>query len=119
MVRGVVWAVLAFVLLVAEETVVDLKLQRDCFSCHQAQKVPSEFIYRRYLTTYSSTDTVKKKLFDYLKHPSRQRSVMPPQFFGKYVVKAPILLDDEMLKERIDEYMQFYDIGKKLYVPSE
>ena len=101
------------------ETTVDSPLQEDCLACHEAQKVPSEFIYRRYLMKYSSKDTVKEKLFSYIKAPSQNNSVMPPQFFGKYVVKELTELDDGTLKERIDDYIKFYDVSKKLFVPNQ
>ncbi len=91
-------------------------LEKDCLACHQEQKIPSEFIYRRYLMKYSSKETIRKKLFSYLKSPSQQNSVMPPQFFGKYVVKEPTQLSDEILQKRIDDYIRLYDVGQKLFI---
>ncbi len=101
------------------DTVANLPLQRDCFDCHQAQKVSSEFIYRRYLMKYSSKDTIRERLFLYLKAPSQHNSVMPPQFFGKYVVKEPTQLNDKILKERINDYIRFYDVSQKLFIPND
>ncbi len=106
-------------LILQADTVANLPLQRDCFDCHQTQKVSSEFIYRRYLMKYSSKDTIRERLFLYLKAPSQHNSVMPPQFFGKYVVKEPTQLNDETLKKRIDDYIRFYDVSKKLFIPNE
>ena len=94
----------------------DSGLEKDCLACHQEQKIPSEFIYRRYLMKYSSKETIRQKLFSYLKSPSQQNSVMPPQFFGKYVVKEPTRLSDEILKKRIDDYIKLYDVGQKLFI---
>ena len=116
MVKQILLCTIALFPLQADTTIVDLPLQRDCLACHQTQKVPSEFIYRRYLMRYSSKDTIRERLFSYLKAPTQHSSVMPPQFFGKYIVKESTLLSDEILKERIDEYIRFYDVGKKLFI---
>ena len=93
------------------------KLVEDkCISCHQAQSIPSEMIYRRYLLKYSSKDTIRDKIYRYLRSPSTQDSIMPPQFFSKFPLKEPIEIDERELKGLIDRYIDYFDISHKLYI---
>jgi hypothetical protein len=101
------------------ETVSEEKLQRQCVACHEQQKIPSETIYRRYLLKYSSKDTIKHKMFDYLRHPSPGRSIMPPQFFSKFSTKPPSELDEKELKALVDAYVKHFDITPKLRIVPE
>ena len=94
-------------------------LERECFECHRAQKIPSEATYRRYLLKYSSKETIREKMFIYLKAPSEERSIMPRQFFSKYPIKEVSQLKEEALRKRIDEYVDYFDINKKLFIPEE
>ncbi len=119
MVKPILLFILSLFTLSADSPLPSPELKRDCLLCHQEQKIPSEFIYRRYLMKYSSKETIKKRLFTYLQSPAQKNSIMPPQFFGKYMVKEPVLLKDEILKERIDAFIQFYDISRKIYVPNK
>lgn len=94
-------------------------LERECFECHRAQKIPSEATYRRYLLKYSSKETIKEKMFIYLKSPSKERSIMPLQFFSKYPIKEASQLKEEVLRKRIDEYTDYFDINKRLFIPAD
>ena len=94
-------------------------LQSECLQCHDQQKIPSEAIYRRYLLKYSSKALMKKKIFSYLRDPSEKKSIMPPQFFRKFSVKEASDLDDESLQQRVDAYINYFDIDKKLIVLPE
>jgi len=44
---------------------------------------------------------------------------MPPQFFDKFPPKEPNKLTQERLQQRVDEYILYFDINKKLYTPKE
>jgi len=92
------------------------RLQQDCFRCHEEQKIPSEAIYRRYLLKYSSRDTIRKKMFEYLRHPSVQQSIMPQPFFNKFTIKEPSELEKRELQELIDAYVARFDVAGKLRV---
>ena len=94
-------------------------LERECLRCHTVQKIPSEAIYRRYLLKYSSKETIRQKMFSYLKSPSEEKSIMPPQFFGKFPLAGRLELDDTILHQRIDDYIDYFDINKKLYIPAD
>jgi len=92
-------------------------LSQTCLKCHQKQQIPSELIYRKYLIKYSSIKTIKKKMFNYLKNPKRENSIMPKQFFLKFPMKKRVDLNDTLLSKRIKEYIDFYDVRKKLVLP--
>lgn len=92
-------------------------LQKNCISCHVKQQIPSELIYRRYLTQYSTHNVIKQKLFDYLKAPNKESSIMPKQFFLKFPTKEALHLNDTDLNTSIDAYLEYFDIRKKLVLP--
>jgi len=93
-------------------------LQKACLFCHQAQQIPSEMIYRRYLMRYSSKETIKKKITAYLKHPSTDTSIMPAPFFRKFPIKKATALDDKTLERMVEAYIAHFDVkGKVIIVP--
>ena len=86
-------------------------LKTKCLKCHMEQKIPSELIYRRYLLYYSSKDTIRGKMYHYLKNPKKENSIMPRQFFLKFPMKRKVDINSTQL---IDEYMDFFDIKARL-----
>ncbi len=92
-------------------------LDKKCLSCHQKQQIPSELIYKRYLLKYSTKQAMQKEIFDYLKHPSKKNSIMPPQFFLKFPMKEESSLQDKKLQKLIEAFLQRYDIKKRLVIP--
>jgi hypothetical protein len=95
------------------------ELERECLRCHTAQKIPSEAIYRRYLLKYSSKEMIRGKMFSFLRSPSVKKSIMPPQFFSKFPLTGRSELNDESLRQRIDEYVDYFDVNPRLYVLPE
>ena len=89
-------------------------LENDCLSCHKAQQIPSQLIYRRYLMKYSTEVRIEDAIFSYLKNPQKSRSIMPPQFFLKFPMKEALELEDERLHKNIKSYLEAFDIKKKL-----
>jgi hypothetical protein len=89
-------------------------LQKNCMECHIKQKIPSELIYRRYLLKHSTHSAIKEQLMLYFKAPSRKTSIMPKQFFLKFPEKEALDLNETVLEESIDAYLDYFDIRKKL-----
>ena len=89
-------------------------LEKNCLSCHRAQQVPSELIYRRYLMRYSTKEAMEKAIFAYVKNPTKQSSIMPLQFFLKFPMKEENSLENKVLKSMIKGYVEHFDIKKKL-----
>jgi hypothetical protein len=92
-------------------------IQNNCLECHMKQKIPSELIYRRYLLKYSTNKNIKRRLFNYLKEPDKESSIMPKQFFLKFPQKKALNLDDATLSKSIDVYLDYFDVKKKLVLP--
>jgi len=89
-------------------------LQNNCFNCHQQYKIPNKLIYQRYLAKYSTEDRMKNAIYYYLKNPKIKNTIMPPEFFSKFPLKKPLILDGEMLRKSIDAYLTFFNVKKKL-----
>ena len=92
-------------------------LKENCLNCHQEQKIPSELIYRRYLLKYSTHTAIQQTLFEYLKNPTKETSIMPKQFFLKFPEKKALDLNETALQESIEEYLDYFDVGEKLVLP--
>lgn len=116
MVKTLLVISLSFTLLIAKTPTTPL-LQTNCMNCHVQQKVPSELIYRRYLSKYSTHVTIKKALLIYLKTPKKENSIMPKQFFLKFPKKEAMDLNNTELNKSIDAYLDYFDVKKKLVLP--
>ena len=73
-------------------------------------------IYRRYLMKYSSKDIIKQRIFEYLKAPAKDISIMPPQFFSRFPLKDTSNLSGTALRKLANEFVEYYDIGKKIVI---
>lgn len=88
--------------------------ESNCVSCHKKLAVSIDKFFYRYLLKYSSQTQVKTKIFNYLKTPSKEETVMVESFIKKYGIKNPSTLDDDLLKKAIDIYWDKYKIFGKL-----
>jgi len=91
-------------------------LEQDCLSCHKVQQIPSQLIYRRYLMRYSTAKSIEIAMAKYLKHPKKENSIMPPQFFLKFPMKEKLQLDDTLLRTNIREYLKKFDIREHIII---
>jgi len=94
-------------------------LQQSCIHCHQVQKIPSDMIYRKYLLKYSTKQNISKAMYNYIKSPSPQTSIMPKPFFSKFPVKPLLNIEDSELKKLIELYIDRYDVKRKLILSQE
>ena len=92
----------------------ETSLEKNCLSCHIKEKIPSELIYRRYLTRYSTHRAIKSTLLSYLKNPKKRDSIMPKQFFLKFPEKKFVDLNSSLLEKNIDDYIDYFDLKKQL-----
>ncbi len=88
--------------------------QQQCLNCHQEQQIPNALIYKRYLMRYSTHKRMEEAMFAYLKDPKKEYSIMPTPFFSKFPMKKNLGLDDDTLLRNIREYLDTFDIKKKL-----
>ncbi len=86
----------------------------NCVGCHKRMPVSIDKYFYRYLLKYSSEKDVKKALFDYLKNPQKEKSVMPEEFIQRFKIKKKSNLTDKKLKKAIDDYWDIYKIFGKL-----
>ncbi len=93
------------------------QFQKKCLECHKKEQIPNELIYRRYLMTYSTQEEMKNVIFNYLKDPKKENSIMPPPFFFKFPMKEALKLDDETLERNIRAFLDTFDVKKKLVLP--
>ncbi len=92
----------------------DPVLERDCLGCHREQRLPDNLIDRRYLLRYSSARRMERALVAYLRHPTRQTSIMPSEFFLRFPMKAPSTLGPKTLRDRVRRYLRAFDVRQKL-----
>lgn len=88
--------------------------EKNCMSCHSKLPVSIDKFFFRYLLKYSSERKVKKKLFDYLKHPSKEETVMVESFIKRFGIKKSTKLNDQQLKKAIDIYWEKYKVFGRL-----
>jgi len=106
--------VLTWSLFATEPTVGNEALEQQCLHCHQEQQIPSNLISKRYLMKYSTDKRIEEAMFEYLKEPKKEHSIMPSPFFSKFPMKEKSLLDDVSLKQNIKVFFQKYNMKKKL-----
>ena len=98
------------------DTQIDKSIDKTCLSCHIQQQIPNGLIYRRYLMQYSTDRRMEEAIFKYLKNPSKETSIMPPQFFLKFPMKEKLQLDDRKLHDSIKKYLKKFDIKEHIII---
>lgn len=91
-------------------------LDDTCLSCHAQQQIPNSLIYKRYLMQYSTDKRMEEAIFNYMKSPSKETSIMPPQFFLKFPMKEKLQLDDLKLHNDIKKYLKRFDIKEHIII---
>lgn len=89
------------------------EFEKNCKSCHFQQK-QLEMFMARYTLKYSSEEKIKKAMFDFIKNPSSQNSVMPSGFLKRWGLKPKTDLSDKEIKKSLNLYYQKYNILKLL-----
>jgi len=85
-----------------------------CAKCHRAKDLPNEVIYKRYLLKYSSNQKIKEAIAHYLKNPKVENTIMPAQFITIFGLKEASTLSDDVLNNYVDEFINRYDIKRKI-----
>lgn len=88
--------------------------QTNCIKCHKKLPVSIDKYFYRYLLKYSSERNVKNAMYEYLKKPSKNMTIMPEAFIKRFGVKKKTKLSDEKLKEALDIYWEKYKVFGKL-----
>lgn len=61
--------------------------ETDCVKCHNRIPVAIDKYFYRYLLKYSSEKEVKKAMFNFLKNPKKEDSLMSESFINRFGVK--------------------------------
>lgn len=88
--------------------------ESNCVKCHNNLPVSIDKYFYRYLLKYSSENAVKKSMFEYLKSPSKDTTIMPEAFINRFGIKKKSKLNDKKLKEALDIYWEKYKVFGKL-----
>lgn len=83
--------------------------ETNCLGCHIANQQLFVFM-QRYTLKYSSETNIKNAMIEFMKNPRIENSIMPRGFLDRFGVKEKTNLDEELLKEAIDEYYIKYNI---------
>ncbi|MDX9742924.1 MAG: hypothetical protein RBT59_03830 [Arcobacteraceae bacterium] len=87
--------------------------EKNCLECHFATEQLKMFL-ERYEEKYGSEKEVKKAIFEYLKNPKKENSIMPNGFLRRFGVKEKSTLSDKELKSTVEIYYQMYAPKYKL-----
>ena len=88
--------------------------ETNCLKCHTKLPVSIDKYFYRYLLKYSSEKDVKKAMFDYMKNPTIEKTIMAESFITRYGIKKKTNLSDDKLMEALDIYWDEYKIFNKL-----
>lgn len=88
--------------------------ENNCVKCHKNLPVSIDKYFYRYLLKYSGEKAVKKAMSDYLKNPTKEKTIMPEAFINRFGVKPKIKLSNEDLDDALDTYWEKYKIFGKL-----
>ncbi|QKF59112.1 hypothetical protein [Aliarcobacter lanthieri] len=88
--------------------------ERNCVTCHNRISVTIDKYFYRYLLEHSSEEEVKKAMFEFLKNPTKEKSLMSEALIKRFGLKKKTKLSDEELKEALDIYWEHYNLFGKL-----
>ena len=88
--------------------------EANCVKCHDKLSLSIDKYFYRYLLKYSSEKDVKDAMFDYLKNPTIEKTIMSESLVKRFGIKKKTKLSDEKLEEALDAYWDRYKIFGKL-----
>lgn len=86
----------------------------NCVRCHNKLPVSIDKYFYRYLLKYSGETAVRKAMKEYLKNPSKEKTIMPDAFVNRFGIKKKTKLNNDQLDEAFNEYWQTYKVFGKL-----
>lgn len=86
----------------------------NCVSCHEKMPVKIDKFFYRYLLKYSSEENLKSALIEYLKNPTKEKTILQEGLQNRFGVKEKTTLSDKNLKKAVDEYWDIYKVFGKL-----
>ena len=90
------------------------EFDKNCFDCH-SQDFKFHIIMNKYTLKFSSEKRIKEAMFNYLREPSLDKSILPLEYIQKFGLKEKSPLDDKTLREMIDIYYEKFNLQSKLF----
>ncbi len=88
--------------------------ERNCIPCHRKEGVSLRKAFMNALLIYSGERNMKAGLKYFLRHPSKETSVMGEEYFTRHRLKQATKLLDRELDEALDEYWERYRVIGRL-----
>ena len=80
----------------------------NCLSCHRSKELKLFMI--KYTLKYSSEKKITKQLFNFLRAPSSNKSIMPYEYIKQHGFKNESKLSNTKLKQAIKLYFKKYNL---------
>lgn len=88
--------------------------ERNCVPCHEELPTSLQKMFMRYLLVYGTEENMKIGIKHYLKHPSKDISMMFDIFIESYGIKKRTSLTQKELDKAIDIYWDKFKVFGKL-----
>lgn len=86
----------------------------NCVGCHAKMPVKIDKFFYRYLLKYSSEENLKNALIEYLKNPTKEKTILQESLQNRFGIKEKTTLNEKDLKNAVDEYWKIYKVFGKL-----
>ena len=90
------------------------EFDKNCLNCH-GEDFKFHIIMKKYTLKYSSEKRIKEAIYEYLKDPAAERSILPAEYINRFGIKEKSDLDDKTLRKMIDIYYERFNLQSKLY----
>ena len=88
--------------------------ENNCLECHTNNFQLSMFM-KKYALKYSSEKKIKRAIYEYLKNPTYEKSVLPFGYLNKFGIKEKTILKDEELNKMTNIYYDKFNIKARIY----
>ncbi|WP_456381604.1 hypothetical protein [Hydrogenimonas sp.] len=89
---------------------------RECLTCHEKTAPPLSLVYRRYLMLYSSKRQIERRMIDFLKAPSKEKSSMPEGMKNRFNPQLHPSFDEKVAEKAVEKVIEKEDPIKRIVV---
>ena len=89
---------------------------KQCLTCHDVSAPPLSLVYRRYLMLYSSKKRIEKRMVNFLKAPSKERSSMPEGMKNRFNPQNHPSFDENVAEKAVESLIEKEDPIKRIVV---
>jgi len=88
--------------------------ESNCLSCHTDTKELQLFM-AKYTLKYSTKAKISKAIYQFLRQPTSNFSIMPYSYIVKYGFKEDSNLSNKNLKKAVEYYYEKYKLQNSIY----